>query len=55
MKEHHLDVVIKSLKISMQMEPELRWESLILILLEEIKRLDQQHESLSNWVYDYEE
>ena len=52
MKKHHLDDLIEKMEYC---DEDINWFDICLTLLKEIKRLDEQHESLSDWVHDYDE
>lgn len=49
--KHHLDDLIHKMEND---DGDLDLYMLILVLLKEVKRLDENHESLSDWVHDYD-
>ena len=51
MKKHHLDEYIEKLKQWPKYEIDLI--PCLLMIFEEIKRIDENHESLPDWVHDY--
>jgi hypothetical protein len=49
--KHHLDDLIEKMEND---DVDLNPYMLILVLLKEVKRLDENHEQLSDWVHDYD-
>ncbi len=49
--KHHLDDLIEKMEYC---DEDLDLYILILVLLKEVKRLDENHNSLSDWVHDYD-
>lgn len=56
MKKHHLDERIKVLIDLYDQEEVIEFDLIdhLICIYQEIKRLDEVHESLSDWVHDYD-
>ncbi len=57
MKPHHLDEIIKELKHLHSKEEVIEFDLVehLITIYEEIKRIDETYEALSDWVHDYED
>ena len=55
MNEHHLDRYINEIRRSTQREIEDNLADYLIFIFEEIKRIDEAHQDLSDWVHDYQD